>query len=142
MPFPAFARRRFRFLRGICPAIAAAALATVLVLAPKPAAAQSNSCFNASNCTSTSSEWSRNTRDRLNIRLQNNCNRGVYVRLCGEQRNGREFCVAEWIRGNGTFNTYILNTTGRYRWREVGSARSTEAWLCANRINGWTRRMF
>ena len=117
-------------------------LAASLCLFSAPANAQSDSCFNANNCTSSSSEWSPYTRDRLNIRLRNNCNRGVYVRLCGEQRNGREFCVAEWIRGNGTFNTYIFNSSGRFRWREVGAGRSSDAWRCSSRISNWTRRMF
>jgi len=115
-------------------------------LATSAAAQDADGCFNAETrqCLDVSAEWSRHDHNRLNIRLQNHCNDGIYVRLCGMQATGREQCVAEWVSGNRSTNTYISNaeSRGRYAWNYVGAARSTNSWLCASRVRGWHDAMF
>jgi len=127
----------FMTLPGI---LAAGVFSAACFLAATPVFAQ-NSCFNAQNCTSTTSEWSARESNRLNIRVRNNCSQGVSVRLCGLRQGQSEFCVFEWIRGGGTWNTYIYNASGRYAWREAGAARSAEAWSCTSRISNWNGPM-
>lgn len=133
-----FIRRRSIYIAGAFVAVGIVAASAFLSVAPAHA---QNSCFNAQNCTSTSSEWSAREQGRLNIRVRNNCSQGVSVRLCGLRHGQGELCLFEWIRGGGNWSTYIYNSTGSIAWREVGAARSTDAWSCTSGVRNWNGPM-
>lgn len=130
-------------LKGfIAKASTLALVATLGLPVAAPVAAQdADGCYDASGCLSATSKWSGST---LNTKVTNNCNGGVYVRVCTRRAQGKPDCGASHIGGNRSygFSGYNAHSSGDVRWTWVGSMRSSKDWVCSGKVNGFNDPMF
>ncbi|QIE46599.1 hypothetical protein G5B38_14300 [Pseudohalocynthiibacter aestuariivivens] len=116
--------------------------AVFLALTALPGHAQdSDGCYNASGCVSSSSKWSGN---KLITTIHNKCAGGIYIKVCTRRTKGKPDCGASHVNGRSkyTFSGYNAHSSGDARYTWVGSMRSSKDWVCTGKVSGWHDSLF
>lgn len=119
--------------------VAAAAVFATTVM---PANAQdSDGCFDASGCITSTSKWSGST---LVTTIHNSCGNGVYVRVCTRRNKGNPDCGASHVnaRGKYTFTGYNAHSSGDVRYTWIGSKYASKDWVCSGKVDGFNDSLF